>query len=268
MNHLPLQCRIMRQTLSNLTFLPHQIKTAVPNWFRRRSFAVLNTSVWFGTWVERRLNRAVVASWPSGNRTFSRVFGDRDKPHSFFLQNTSCIRKPQGISGGGGAHPLHPSPGSAPVIKVVHLSWISKIFNRFLSLPSRKLKKKDPESKTVTTYPVCSKVFSSRDRLMRQPSLFWSTSYICKVKVLLQLYVFFFWSREMQLLHAYTHVLLASLLRGNQPVTDFQPSPIFRPLQTRIRSRVSSVSAGLHSERLGVRLILITLRQFDELNIS
>ena len=72
----------------------------------------------------------------------------------------------------------------------------------------------------------------------------------------------------MQLLHAYTPVLLASLLRGNQPVTDFQPSPIFRPLQTRIRSRVSSVSAGLHSERLGVRLILITLRQFDELNIS
>ena len=41
MNHLPLQCRIMRQTLSNLTFLPHQIKTAVPNWFRRHSFAVL-----------------------------------------------------------------------------------------------------------------------------------------------------------------------------------------------------------------------------------
>ena len=58
MNHLSLQCRIMRQTLSNLTFLPHQIKTAVPNWFRRRSFAVLTTSVRFGTWVERRLNRA------------------------------------------------------------------------------------------------------------------------------------------------------------------------------------------------------------------
>ena len=31
MNHLPFQCRIMRQTLSNLTFLPHQIKTSVPN---------------------------------------------------------------------------------------------------------------------------------------------------------------------------------------------------------------------------------------------
>ena len=32
----------------------------------------------------------------------------------FFLQNTSCIRKPQLISGRGGANPLHPSPRSAP----------------------------------------------------------------------------------------------------------------------------------------------------------
>ena len=34
--------------------------------------------------------------------------------HSFFWQNTSCIRKPQVISGGGGVHPLHPPPRSAP----------------------------------------------------------------------------------------------------------------------------------------------------------
>ena len=35
--------------------------------------------------------------------------------HSFFfLQNTSCIRKPQVISEGGGAHPLHPPSRSAP----------------------------------------------------------------------------------------------------------------------------------------------------------
>ena len=32
----------------------------------------------------------------------------------FFLQNTSCIRKPQFISGGGGGHPLYPPPRSAP----------------------------------------------------------------------------------------------------------------------------------------------------------
>ena len=33
----------------------------------------------------------------------------------FFLQNTSCIRKPQVISGEG-AHPPHPPPRSAPVL--------------------------------------------------------------------------------------------------------------------------------------------------------
>ena len=37
----------------------------------------------------------------------------------FFLQNTSCIRKPQVISRGGGAHPLHPSPRSAPVTRIL-----------------------------------------------------------------------------------------------------------------------------------------------------
>ena len=39
----------------------------------------------------------------------------------FFLQNTSCIRKPQVISegmGGGGAHPLHPPTRSAPGLYV------------------------------------------------------------------------------------------------------------------------------------------------------
>ena len=44
------------------------------------------------------------------------LFFNTNKPHSsffFFLQNTSCIRKPQVISGRG-AHPLHPPPGSAP----------------------------------------------------------------------------------------------------------------------------------------------------------
>ena len=64
MNQLPLQCRIMRQTLSNLTTLPHRIQTAVPNWFRRRSFAGLNSSIRFGTWVERPLNRALI-TWLS-----------------------------------------------------------------------------------------------------------------------------------------------------------------------------------------------------------
>ena len=44
------------------------------------------------------------------------LYFDTSKPHSFlFLQNTICIRKPQVISGEGGAHPQHPPPRSAPV---------------------------------------------------------------------------------------------------------------------------------------------------------
>ena len=46
---------------NNATFgvVPHQMKTALANWFRRRSFAALNSSVTFSTWVEQRLNRAL-----------------------------------------------------------------------------------------------------------------------------------------------------------------------------------------------------------------
>ena len=41
------------------------------------------------------------------------------------MQNTSCIRKPQAISGGG-AHPLHPPPRSASVTFVIFplLHWL------------------------------------------------------------------------------------------------------------------------------------------------
>ena len=38
----------------------------------------------------------------------------------FFWQNTSCIRKPQIISGTGGAHPQHPPPRSAPESLIVY----------------------------------------------------------------------------------------------------------------------------------------------------
>ena len=38
----------------------------------------------------------------------------------FFWQNTSCIRKLPVISGGGGVHPLHPPPRSAPDEEVTH----------------------------------------------------------------------------------------------------------------------------------------------------
>ena len=64
-----------------------------------------------------------VSNHRGGSRIFFRrgctrlfLYFNTNKPHSFFLQNTSCIKKPQVISGGGGegAHPLHPSPRSAP----------------------------------------------------------------------------------------------------------------------------------------------------------
>ena len=50
------------------------------------------------------------------------LYFNTSKPHSFFWQNTSCIKKPQfmgggGGGGGGGAHPLHPPPRSAPVVQ-------------------------------------------------------------------------------------------------------------------------------------------------------
>ena len=61
----------------------------------------------------------------SQTRGGSRIFSRRGCTHLllystpinhifFFLQNTSCIRKLQVISGEGGAHPLHPPPRSAP----------------------------------------------------------------------------------------------------------------------------------------------------------
>ena len=62
-----------------------------------------------------------------GSRIFFRrgctrllLYFNTNKPHSFFifLQNTSCIRKPQVISGEGGGTPLHPPPRSAPVEQV------------------------------------------------------------------------------------------------------------------------------------------------------
>ena len=65
-----------------------------------------------------------------GSRIFFRrgctsllLYFNTNKPHSFFLQKTSCIRKPQVISGGC-AHPLHPPPRSAPVTP-----WLCTLFS-------------------------------------------------------------------------------------------------------------------------------------------
>ena len=46
----------------------------------------------------------------------------------FFLQNISCIKKPQVISGRrAGAHPLHPPPRSAPANTRYTLLWIIEL---------------------------------------------------------------------------------------------------------------------------------------------
>ena len=49
-----------------------------------------------------------------GRCTSLLLYFNTNKSHSFFLQNTSCIRKPLVISRGGGPYPLHPPPRSAP----------------------------------------------------------------------------------------------------------------------------------------------------------
>ena len=47
------------------------------------------------------------------------LYFNTNKPQFFFLQNTSCIRKLQVISGRGGAYPLHPPPRYAPVLNTL-----------------------------------------------------------------------------------------------------------------------------------------------------
>ena len=47
------------------------------------------------------------------------LYFNTNKPQFFFLQNTSCIRKLQVISGRGVAYPLHPPPRSAPVLNTL-----------------------------------------------------------------------------------------------------------------------------------------------------
>ena len=50
----------------------------------------------------------------------------------FFWQNTSCIRTPQVILGGGGAHPLHPPPRSTPDMCHVMLCYITYLMLSFI----------------------------------------------------------------------------------------------------------------------------------------
>ena len=68
-----------------------------------------------------------------GSRIFFRrgctrllLYFNTNIPHSLFLQNTSCIRKPRVISrGGGGAHLLHPPPRSA--LKMIFVTKLKDV---------------------------------------------------------------------------------------------------------------------------------------------
>ena len=69
-------CRVKvkfdKSSTDSVELLPHLTETAVPNWFRGRSFVVLNSSVRFGTWVERRLNRTLLTT-PKGYQLCRRL---------------------------------------------------------------------------------------------------------------------------------------------------------------------------------------------------
>ena len=66
------------------------------------------------------------------------LYFNTKKPHSFFLQNTSCIRKLQVISGRGGAHPLHPPPRSAPEMSAINGPIQKTVYNKRIANKFRK----------------------------------------------------------------------------------------------------------------------------------
>ena len=58
------------------------------------------------------------------------LYFNTNKPHIFFfLQNTSCIRKPHVISGwgGGNAHPLPPAPSLDPPLYYHYLFYLQSL---------------------------------------------------------------------------------------------------------------------------------------------
>ena len=58
-----LQRRNSRPGRAKRTAEPFQIEIGVPNWFKRRTFHVLNWCIRFGSWKIRRLNRALLYFW-------------------------------------------------------------------------------------------------------------------------------------------------------------------------------------------------------------
>ena len=83
------------------------------------SLCSFNTSPLYYLRAWHRLNRGRSRIFFRRGCTLLLLYFKTNKPHSFFLQNTSCIRKPQVISGGGGlCAPPAPSPWIRPCINI------------------------------------------------------------------------------------------------------------------------------------------------------
>ena len=107
------------------------------------------------------------------------LYFNTHKPHSFFLQNPSCIRKPQVISRGGGgeAQPLHPPPRSASELdregrKIIvenggnHSKESKAILYMSRKLGGRGLKSLENEHKTGFKIKAAVKLYCNADPTM------------------------------------------------------------------------------------------------------
>ena len=78
---------------------------AVPAWPRREMFLCDVWRTWVQAWESRDIYTLGSGADPGfflgGGCTRLLLCFNTNKPHSFFWQNTSCIRKPRVISGGG-----------------------------------------------------------------------------------------------------------------------------------------------------------------------
>ena len=80
-----IQRRLWHRSSSHRRFLLSEVQGRIQDFFRRGC-----TRLFLSLWTESLFTGYLF------------LYFNTNKPHSFFWQNTSCIRKPQVISGGGG----------------------------------------------------------------------------------------------------------------------------------------------------------------------
>ena len=128
--NLATECFTYPRTLGTSSFHFNPLKSLL--WTSKWTIFIIQApiSVFLNNWVSFARKQLQLLPFPrqGGSRGGSRIFFRRcarlllyfnaNKPHGFFLHNTSYIRKPQVISegrgGGGGAHPQHPPPPPPP----------------------------------------------------------------------------------------------------------------------------------------------------------